>query len=341
MFLYGLTLQTTTRVHLAIYGNFSGAKAQEVVVSKGKVLELLRPDDNGRVQTIVSTEVFGEIRSLLPVRLTGGQKDYIVVGSDSGRIVILEYVSDGNRFVKVHEETFGKSGCRRVVPGQYLAADAKGRAVMICAIEKQKLVYVLNRDAAAKLTISSPLEAHKSHTIVWDAVGLDVGFENPVFAVLEVDSEQGVDANGNGDKQVVFYELDLGLNHVVRKFADKVDPTANRLIAVPGDKDGPGGVLVCAENAIYFKNQGHADVVAHFPRRVGDSLDRPLLIVASATHKQKDLFFVLVQSEHGDLYKVTLNYTNEGVQSVDVHYFDTVPVAWYLLFYIHLMIITN
>ena len=118
MFLYGLTLQTTTRVHLAIYGNFSGAKAQEVVVSKGKVLELLRPDDNGRVQTIVSTEVFGEIRSLLPVRLTGGQKDYIVVGSDSGRIVILEYVSDGNRFVKVHEETFGKSGCRRVVPGQ-------------------------------------------------------------------------------------------------------------------------------------------------------------------------------------------------------------------------------
>lgn len=28
-------------------------------------------------------------------------------------------------------ETFGKSGCRRIVPGQYLAMDPCGRAVMI------------------------------------------------------------------------------------------------------------------------------------------------------------------------------------------------------------------
>jgi hypothetical protein len=57
--------------------------------------------------------------------------DYIVVGSDSGRIVILEYISTKNIFEKVHQETFGKSGCRRIVPGQYLAIDPKGRAVMI------------------------------------------------------------------------------------------------------------------------------------------------------------------------------------------------------------------
>ena len=31
----------------------------------------------------------------------------------------------------MHQETFGKSGCRRIVPGQYLAVDPKGRAVMI------------------------------------------------------------------------------------------------------------------------------------------------------------------------------------------------------------------
>ena len=57
------------------------------------------------------------------------------------------------------------------------------------AIEKQKLVYILNRDAAARLTISSPLEAHKSHTLVYHAVGVDVGFENPMFACLEMDYE--------------------------------------------------------------------------------------------------------------------------------------------------------
>lgn len=57
--------------------------------------------------------------------------DYLVVGSDSGRIVILEYIPAKNILEKVHQETFGKSGCRRIVPGQYLAIDPKGRAVMI------------------------------------------------------------------------------------------------------------------------------------------------------------------------------------------------------------------
>ena len=55
------------------------------------------------------------------------------------------------------------------------------------AMEKQKLVYVLNRDQAANLTISSPLEAHKSHNIVFCIVGLDMGFDNPVFAAIELD----------------------------------------------------------------------------------------------------------------------------------------------------------
>ena len=57
------------------------------------------------------------------------------------------------------------------------------------AVEKQKLVYILNRDAAARLTISSPLEAHKANTLVYHIVGVDVGFENPMFACLEMDYE--------------------------------------------------------------------------------------------------------------------------------------------------------
>lgn len=52
----------------AIYGNFSAPKLQEIIVSRGKVLELLRPDENGRMQTICSTEVFGLIRAIQPFR---------------------------------------------------------------------------------------------------------------------------------------------------------------------------------------------------------------------------------------------------------------------------------
>lgn len=50
---------------------------------------------------------------------------------------------------------------RRIVPGEFMAVDPKGRACMIAAVEKSKFVYVLNRDNEARLTISSPLEAHK------------------------------------------------------------------------------------------------------------------------------------------------------------------------------------
>lgn len=67
-----------------------------------------------------------------------------MVGSDSGRIVILEYHPSKNMFEKIHQETFGKSGCRRIVPGQFLAVDPKGRAVMIgiqrlCVVKATRL----------------------------------------------------------------------------------------------------------------------------------------------------------------------------------------------------------
>lgn len=53
------------------------------------------------------------------------------------------------------------------------------------------------QDAAANLTISSPLEAHKAKAIIHSMVGVDVGFENPLFAALEVDyGESDQDATG-------------------------------------------------------------------------------------------------------------------------------------------------
>ena len=164
-----------------------------------------------------------------------GTKDYLVVGSDSGRIVILEYDPEKNVFQKLHQETYGKTGCRRYIPGQYLASDPRGRAFLVGAMERQKLVYIMNRDAAARLTISSPLEAHKSHTVIHSIVGVDVGFENPMFACLEMDL-QDVDEDSTGEalenarKLLTYYELDLGLNHVVRKWAESVDRTANLLV---------------------------------------------------------------------------------------------------------------
>lgn len=51
---------------------------------------------------LVSHDCFGMVRSICPFRLTGTKKDYIIVGSDSGRIVILEYNKITNEFDKIH-----------------------------------------------------------------------------------------------------------------------------------------------------------------------------------------------------------------------------------------------
>ena len=75
MFLYHLTLQRASGITHAVHGNFSGTKVQEVVISRGKILELLRPDPNtGKIHTLLTVEIFGVIRSLMGFRLTGGTK---------------------------------------------------------------------------------------------------------------------------------------------------------------------------------------------------------------------------------------------------------------------------
>ncbi|EGU85809.1 hypothetical protein FOXB_03657 [Fusarium oxysporum f. sp. conglutinans Fo5176] len=345
MFLYSLTVQPPTNVTQAVLGQFAGTREQLIITAAGSQLSLLRPDPSqGKVITLLSHDVFGIIRSLAAFRLAGSNKDYLIIASDSGRITIIEYLPAQNRFHRLHLETFGKSGVRRVIPGEYLACDPKGRACLIASTEKNKLVYVLNRNSQAELTISSPLEAHKPGVLVISMVALDVGYSNPVFAALEIDySEIDQDSTGQAmeelDTQLVYYELDLGLNHVVRKWSDPVDPTASILFQVPGGNDGPSGVLVCGEENITYRHSNQEAFRVAIPRRRGATEDpnRKRTIVSGIMHKLKGsagAFFFLLQTDDGDLFKLSIdmiedeegNPTGE-VKRLKIKYFDTVPVA--------------
>lgn len=75
MNLYALTLQKPSCIVQAVHGNFSGGKQQEIVVSRGRILEIMKPDPNtGKLHSICNVDVFGLIRSISPFRLTGGSK---------------------------------------------------------------------------------------------------------------------------------------------------------------------------------------------------------------------------------------------------------------------------
>ena len=75
MHLYNLTLQRPTAITHAVVGNFTGTRQQEIIVSHGTQLEVLRVDTaSGKLSSVLTTDVFGSIRSLAVFRLAGGAK---------------------------------------------------------------------------------------------------------------------------------------------------------------------------------------------------------------------------------------------------------------------------
>ena len=335
------------------------------------------------LQLVSRVETRSTLRSLRALRISGSKRDVLVVGSDSGCFSILDFEStngdnknNNNTPQIVHCPTFGKEGIRRDTPGQYLAADPRGRACMIASIEKRKLVYVVHRDATGKVTLASPLEAHRPRTLVFDVVGVDNGYDNPIFASLEVQYEEYEDVvlaekkrkeegSGSSDiednvvplgqpgdgftKQLAYYELDLGLNHVSRRWAATTHRTACCLAAVPGGADGPSGVLVGGENYIEYFHEGMAPpnvpegagggnavttpkrMICVIPRRELHPTTKGILITSITVLKQKKgKFFALAQSELGDVYKVTLQMPKDDkttVTSMTVCVLDTLPIG--------------
>ena len=207
---------------------------------------------------------------------------------------------------------------------------------MISAVEKRKLVYVLIRDSENKPTMASPLEAHRSRTIVLDTVGLDNGYGNPIFCSLEYqypdeEYEEG-DREGNAmEKEVAYYELDLGLNHVSRRWAKATIPSACCLVGLPGGGDAPSGVVVGGEDYIQYLHEGRSEpLICAIPRRTLHPPKKGILVTKMTVHKQKKSFFLLAQSELGDVYKVTLQLDKGDktkILGMNVCLLDTLPVA--------------
>lgn len=75
MFLYSLTIQPPTTITQALLGQFSGTKEQQIITASGSRLTLLQPDPRqGKVNTVLSHDIFGIIRAIASFRLAGSHK---------------------------------------------------------------------------------------------------------------------------------------------------------------------------------------------------------------------------------------------------------------------------
>ena len=162
MKLYSLTHRRSSAIVGVAKGTFTSSSQEhgfEIVVSHGNAIELIVTDtETGDFKSLCHQHVFGNIRSMRAHRLFEGKFDYLVLGTDSGKFTILQYNADKKRFETQISHTYGHTGCRRTVAGELLASDPEGRAVMLGALEMQKIVYVLSRDSETPLKLASPTQ---------------------------------------------------------------------------------------------------------------------------------------------------------------------------------------
>lgn len=218
---------------------------------------------------------------------------------------------------------------------------------MFASVEKNKVVYILNRNQEQQVTISSPQDVNLPQSITFALCAVDNGFQNPTFAALEVSyshSEQdptdfSYDARV---KELAYYRVDLGLNHVVRDWKTPVDHTSNLLLQVPGGEHAPSGVLVCALGSISYYAPNHEQLIIPIPRRKA-AWENPLRkrrIICGTLHRLKQhKYFHMLQTDDGDVFKLTMKRETDGddargepkftgaVTNLELQYFGTFPPA--------------
>lgn len=75
MYLYNLTLEKPTSIYCTAHGNYSGTRVQEIAVSRGRYIDLYCPDaTTGKLNLLLSIDIYGIIRSMISFRLPGGTK---------------------------------------------------------------------------------------------------------------------------------------------------------------------------------------------------------------------------------------------------------------------------
>lgn len=160
-----------------------------------------------------------------------------------------------------------------------MAVDPKGRAILLGAIEKNKLAFLTSKGTAQQeLHISSPLEASIPHQITLSMIGLDVEYENPIFVAIEIDyGDQNEKKSCVNTKEIVksinVYEIDLGLNQIVRRQTEKIPLCSRELLFVPKlTPRHPSFILVCDDCLIAFNNAFKEDQRLPLPIRVDRSL---------------------------------------------------------------------
>ncbi|EDO16317.1 hypothetical protein Kpol_1059p7 [Vanderwaltozyma polyspora DSM 70294] len=362
IFLYNLTLQKQSNYVHSCIGNFIDINSdidsskelklmQDVKKKKVKELQLciatethieLYDVSEGTLNLCITIPIFATITAMDSFVIPKAPYSFLAITSDSGVLTIARFIRESG-IIKLKtdlNEPLSRTGLRRLSPISYLNIEPYGRCLMVSAMERSKLCFLLDYEDN-KIKISSPLEINRSGMIMMGGTSCDVRYDNPCFATIEIDTSR------NNDFHLVFYVLDLGLNHIIKKSDYKIRKGANYIMSLPelskynirtkindqhsgiGDLDDDINpfVLLGYEGFILIKDlRGNYSLKVQIPKSGGQFSTK---IIAHSIQTLKKEFFILLQSNYGDLFKLTIipdeNDRNRPVASIS--YFDTIYQA--------------
>ena len=296
--------------------------------------------EEGTLKQLALIPIFAIITGIETINMDNAPYSFLAITSDSGVLTISKFVNTSSdiHLKTLCNEPLTRSGIRRLSPISYLNIDPQGRCILLSAMERGKLCFLIDYQDD-EFRISSPLEVNRSGMITLQETSCDVQYDNPCFATLEIDTMR------NNDYHLIFYVLDLSLNHIVKKSDYKIRPNANFLMNLPNlakygirtkindtsedqhdeaaDDVNPF-VIIGYDNFILVKDMsGYYSIKVQIPKRENNE---NTTIIAYALQSLKKDFFILLQSNYGDLFKLTIipNKSDRNRPVVSIGYFDSI-----------------
>ncbi|GBN61111.1 Splicing factor 3B subunit 3 [Araneus ventricosus] len=220
MTFYHRTLYHASSITHSVIGNFLDEKREDIIVSTGRSLKLLRfelGNTSPAIQTLISVDTYDIISSLSKFRRKDETKDWIIIAADSGSTTILTVIAEKMEFEVVVQEKFKvqtpktlpvqhlavdsqgraiftesnqdkfKDKISRTLPVQHMAVDSKGRAVFIAAMEEVKQFWFFHGPGNRILNF---LDDPEKKTLIYDIAFVDINSENIVVAYLATAYEE-------------------------------------------------------------------------------------------------------------------------------------------------------
>lgn len=321
---------------------------EDIIVNTGSFLTIFlqisdKVDSESDEDTIVikrhhSEPMFAHIYSIAKLSIGDNPFDYLVVSSDSGNITVFECLL--SKFKPIISLPFGRSGLKSLEPGYFLSVSPSGNAILLSAVDKNKIAWPVVENAENVFLLMDPVENNKKNTYTYSTVALYTLDDTSIFAALECNfsaTNETFDASKH-PKMLSIIVLDHGLNMLLR--AGKKDepvhipPSSNQLIAIPIHQklEFSGGVLVCSDGLLQYFLLNGIEISTTFETKLPQRRKHDTSIIVSGTSFIIDsddncFWFAILQNQFGDLIYCSTYRDGDGGYHLGAKYLSTVSIC--------------